>query len=186
MTDWKPPTLALRTTPGVDHIVSNYLDNQRIDVERFNKRLDELAEKLGETALVIRHSYDGLWVNGFQHNGTSDYTPPAGWRLERSSDTYVPAVRSKLGKEHAALLASYSYRYKDLPGLPRIIWGEGHMGTWTLEHLGGHGFATITVPLGERSENQTRMCDVDTNLWERVPLSTYHLAKEAHHDRDAD
>lgn len=181
MSDDKQPTLALRATPGVASFIRNYLDGREQGIADFNERLKELSGKLGESALVMRHAFDGIWVHGFQHNSADPWEPPAGWRQERDSKVWVPAVRSKLGKEHAALLASYSYKFKDLPGLPWIIWGEGYMGAWTLEMLGEDAYATITVPLGERTETQTRMCDVDTNLWERVPLSTYHLAKEAHH-----
>ena len=179
MAEWKPPTLALKATPGIDSFIQNYLDGRKEALERFNDRLKELAEKIGEERLVMRHAYDGVWVHGFQRPSADTELPRPGWRQERDSGVWVPALRSKLGKEHEALLRSYSHKYKDLPGLPWLIWGEGYMGTWTLEMLCGAAYATISVPLGERTDVQTRLCDVDTNLWERVPLSTYHLAKEA-------
>lgn len=178
----KQPTLALATTPGVDHIVTSYLEARERGVEKFNEGLKELAEVFGEERWSVRHSYDGLWIYGYEHSGEPDYQPPAGWRKEASTGLYRPALRSKLGKEHDAKLSAYNYKYPKYPGLPRIIWGEGWMGTWTLEHLGGRGFATISTPLGERTDDQTRLSEVDWNLWERVPLSTYHLAKENHHD----
>lgn len=174
MTD-KPPTLALRsTTPD---IVAEWMKRDTASLKRFNEGLNRLSRKFNSNTLLIRSAYDGIWVRGYEERDARK-TPPAGWRREGGSNSVVPNLRSKAGKEVQAMLDGYSHKREALPGLPDLVWGDGYMGTWTLAEHGGEWFATITVPLGQRSYEQTRLCDINQHMWETVPLSAYWAAVE--------
>lgn len=174
MTD-KPPTLALRSTDP--DIVARWMARDKRALERFNANLNKLQKMLGSNVLMIRSSYDGIWVRGYEERDMKK-TPSLGWRRERGGNSVVPNLRSTAGKKVQEMLDNYSHKREALPGLPDLVWGEGYMGTWTLAEHGGEWFATITVPLGERSYQQTRLCDVNQHMWETVPLSAYWAAVE--------
>lgn len=181
MSDNKPPTVVFKST--VPSSMDTWKENDDLDVQWFNKRLPELADKLGHAELMIRQSWWGFHVDGFRCTDEG-FTAPEGWREYGKGEPgiYIPKMRTTAGKKVSALLESYGLNFRDLPGLPRLILGEGAMGTWVMEKFGDDWFASLTLDLGSPDEELSRLSEVDTNLWDRVPLSTYHLAKEAHHD----
>lgn len=174
MTD-KPPTLALRSlTPD---LVQQWMRRDEASLKMFNDGLDRLSRKFNSNTLMIRSAYDGIWVRGYEERDPRK-APPLGWRREGGSSAVVPHLRSRAGKEAKAMLDSFSHKREELPGLPSLVWGDGYMGTWTLAEHSGEWFATITVPLGQRSYEQTRLCDINQHMWETVPLSVYWAAVE--------
>ncbi|KIA73477.1 hypothetical protein ANMWB30_24040 [Arthrobacter sp. MWB30] len=177
MPDRSPTAVYKSTAPSV---MDNWKEHHDLDIQRFNERLSELAGKIGETALLIRQTWWGFCIAGFQ-NADPDFVIPEGWRrYGKEEHHYIPNMRSKAGKKVAAMLESYCLNFRDMPGLPHLILGEGTMGQLVPEKLNGEWFASATVPLGDTDEKRSRLSEVDTNLWEQVPLSTYHLAQEAH------
>lgn len=171
----KPPTAVFKCT--TNSIVDEYEALINKLWAEYQERANAKAAELGKE-LCSRSSYDGVWITGYDEPDRS-VKAPAGWRRDSATGFIMPNQRSKAGKEIAADLNSISYRPPAKPGLPSLVWGEGFMGQMGMHKLGGDWYAYVTVPLGDRTPEQTRLSEVDPDLWEPTKLSAYYAALEA-------
>lgn len=171
----KPPTAVFKC-----------LDNAKLDEyealteklwTEYQERADAKAKELGKD-LCSRNSYDGVWITGYAEPDRT-VKPPAGWRRDVVTGFIMPHLRSKAGKAIAADLNSISYRPPGTPGLPKLVWGDGFMGPFQTKKIGGDWFAYITVPIGDRTPENTRLSEVDEKLWEPCKMSAYYAALES-------
>lgn len=144
-----------------------------------------LMEEWGVEELCQRSSWDGTWITGYTPASYKD-EPKPGFRKDRDSGFMVPAKRTAEGKAIAERIKDVQYVPGRQPGLPKIIWGEGYMGPFSLARLDGTWFAYVTVPLREPDAKGSRgdgMNEVDATIWEPVKLSEYFLAREAEDEK---
>jgi hypothetical protein len=171
----KPPTAVFKCT--TNSIIDEYEATINKLWAEYIERAKVKEQELGKP-LCSRSSYDGVWLTGYVEEDKS-VRAPAGWRRDAATGFIVPNQRSKAGKALALELESISYRPPAKPGLPSLVWGDGYMGKFGMQKLDGDWWATVTVPLGDRTPEQTRLCEVDEDLWEPSKMSAYYAALEA-------
>ncbi|MCF3939942.1 hypothetical protein [Gordonia tangerina] len=117
----------------------------------------------------------GKWKNH------PDYKPvPEGWRIDSKSGYLVPSRKTKADRESDA-----NKRFDELraspqlstPGMPSEMWLPGHIYGTNIRR----GEACLMAFSGgdpDRLEGRREFV-VDANLWTRLPLSAFHLMREA-------
>ncbi|WP_304455919.1 hypothetical protein [Nocardiopsis sp. YSL2] len=110
-------------------------------------------------------------------NSHPDVTP-YGWRVDRRhSDAIVPNLRTRHGKKIDEQLAGIPHANgrKFLPGGMPDHCLAGHVLMHpSVEVLDGHLFVGWPRELPEKIQGR-----IDGTVWREIPLSTYHLAREA-------
>ncbi len=108
--------------------------------------------------------------------------PPAGWRM--LSEFAVPDKRLKAGKAIAAALKAVKHPGDPLnriPGMPADVMAGGGFQTPGVRMLDGALYVIWrTDPATCSTSFMSKSTEIDADLWERVPLSVYYAAVEAH------
>ncbi|AVI03676.1 hypothetical protein SEA_CONFIDENCE_46 [Gordonia phage Confidence] len=119
--------------------------------------------------------YMGHW--NIEH---PEYVPiPLGWRIDSKSGYLVPSRRTKKDRESDAnkkFAAIKRATQLETPGMPQDLWLPGAVYGVSVRR----GEACVMAFCGgdpDRAESR-REFDVDENIWERLPLSTFHLLRE--------
>lgn len=106
-----------------------------------------------------------------------DGTIPQGWRTDRKQpEALVPNRRTKPGKQIAEDLAAipHANARKILPGnMPEYCITNHVLMHCSIEHLQGTLFVGWTRKLPAHIDGL-----LDKTVWQQVPLSAYHLARE--------
>lgn len=109
-----------------------------------------------------------------------DYQPvPAHWRIDSKSGYLVPSRKTKADRESdAAKQFAAIQRAPDLetPGMPRDLWIPGHIYGVSIRR----GESCVMAFCGgdpDRAEGRNEFV-VDESIWERLPLSIFHLLRE--------
>jgi hypothetical protein len=151
--------------------------------KQFFAEADALSKEIGKE-LSKRQNWDRVYISGYVESNRN-IDPLPGFRRDSRTEFMVPALRSKAGKEWQAKLHAVRYDFEQLPGLPKIIFGEGFMGPFRTEKIGGTWFAWLGFPLRdmddsnhERWLNNTGLNEVNYSIWEECKKSEFFLARE--------
>jgi hypothetical protein len=110
--------------------------------------------------------------------------PPAGWRMLR--EYAVPDKRLKAGKHIAAALDAIHHPGDPMnwiPGMPADVMTDGGFQTPAVRILDDGTALYVawrTDPASCSESFMSASTEIDAALWERVPLSVYYTAVEAH------
>ncbi|MDJ0010144.1 hypothetical protein [Gordonia alkanivorans] len=151
----------------------------------YQNRIADLGEELGCERWASYGFGGGL--AGFmppkgmgRWEGHPDYKPvPAGWRIDSKSGYLVPSRRTKADRESDA-----NKRFTELkrapqletPGMPTDLWLGSRIYGVSIRR----GDSCVMAFCGgdpDRAESR-REFEVDESIWERLPLSTFHLLRE--------
>lgn len=149
----------------------------------FEEEKDRLKKQIGKDVLIMRESFDGVWVTGYDEREGKDPLP--NWRKDASSGYMMPDRRTSTGKKIAERLDRISYKPGPIPGLPELVWGEGYMGPFAVAEFDGDFYAWLGFDIREEGSHNP-LDDVDPKIWERIKLSEFHAAKEAQEAKVSD
>ena len=145
--------------------------------------MDAWSEKMQATLITLGVDGREVWYDqvsgriiGLGHTGGDDV--PEGWRVDARTGYLVPRRSTKAGKQIAAVLDGM--RRPDpraLPGMPAQVMAGVHFLTCGLEYMGGALYVRWSRPIPEKL--------VDSAIWERIKLSEYYAALEAHQAQEA-
>lgn len=129
---------------------------------------------------VYAHDEGTGRVIGVRHDGPA----PAGWRIDRQHPgSIVPALRTRHGKSIDKDMAKIPHAYARrmlTGGMPdRCIAGRVLMHP-SVETLGDHLYVGWPRELPEKTETR-----IDGTVWQEIPLSVYHLARERAQEQEA-
>ncbi|AXH49014.1 hypothetical protein SEA_CRATER_55 [Gordonia phage Crater] len=151
----------------------------------YQNRVANLGEELGcERWMCSGHGGSLMGFVPPTGMGTWESHPefkpvPTGWRIDSKTRYLVPGRRTKADRESAA-----NKRFADLkhapqlstPGMPQELWLPGAVYGVSIRR----GEACVMAFCGgdpDRAESR-REFEVDESIWERLPLSTFHLLRE--------
>lgn len=161
--------------PDVLVCVTRYQD----EMADWERRLATFtAEQFGDDRrpYLFHSSISGTRLGGFEVRGDEGRTPPAGWRVDRKHWMLVPFRTKKEGKAIAKafdLLDPPQDPRQTVPGMPSCTFAAlPHIYSPAMHQLGDAVYVKWPV---EPTDGK-----VDADIWQRIPLSEFYAAVEAH------
>lgn len=184
------PSLVLRcTSPDGVRLVEEARIQRRAAAERalaWAKSKHPDATTYGWSAFDGSFSINGLTA---EVGMAQRWDMPSGWRYDKSKRAWVAAKRTDEGKSLDHEMAALHFPHPKILGLGGIVFAtddppetprhqkQNYTTGWTYRIHGDEAFAVLGLKyLDERKGNA--VLD-DLEHWEQIPLSAYHLAKEA-------
>lgn len=156
-------------------LIDDYEAAANARFEKYKAKAIALKNELGVEQLAVNSGWGDIRVTGYvEEDRHAD--PKPGWRRDAKTGFMKPALRTPEGKAIGQRLKGIWYSAGEKPGLPGVVMGEGFMGPFVLQKLGGIWYAYITVPLRSYADD---LREVDRELWEPAKLSEYFAAVEA-------
>lgn len=153
------------------------------------ERIAELTKARTEagTAFLTRHGFPentNFWGTERTFTGLDlrPDSPPSGWRIDSREGVLMPDKRTKKGKEIAKEMAAIPFQNQReaLPGgMPQVATAKDmnsflQPGSSVID---GRLYVTWPAPLRQADAN-----NIDPQVWEQIPLSSYYLAQEKAND----
>ncbi|TMR11058.1 hypothetical protein ETD86_37070 [Nonomuraea turkmeniaca] len=139
--------------------------------EEWGKQMDAFLAEHGLSGRTVWVSHSGR-VFGIEHVHDTDV--PEGWRIDSRTGHLMPRLAKKAGKLIDARLDELKQPdpRDAMPGMPKDCFVSLALLTCGLALLGEALYATWSRPIPEEQ--------VDLTIWERIKLSEYYAAWEAH------
>ncbi|XKH58568.1 hypothetical protein LG293_16065 (plasmid) [Citricoccus nitrophenolicus] len=155
------------------------------DRDAFTSKCEAYARRYGRDSMVYRRTGFADSYTAFAVGFTPDGIVPDGWRRDSKTGYILPAKRTEAGKAAAKDLADLTFK-SYAPGLPQVAenesdptTGEGFIGGFSIHKVGDDWYATMGF-----EPNTWTLEQIDSSLWEQVPLSLFHAAQELQAEMD--
>jgi hypothetical protein len=168
------------------------------DFEAEHKAWDEKAHALlaelgfADRAWMVRHLSDGMRITGVAVRDGDRENPPAGWKVaEGDRPVLTPDKRRKAGKDAQARIDKCqppTHPRVRLPGMPGVYFSEHRIHYPNLRDLGDGAiyveWSTEVPELAADGDDKRRASGVDLGIWQRIKLSEFYAAVEAHEEAE--